>query len=440
MPNYETQSFMLENANRVEKRTSPITPDAEKELLICYLTILDIRDLLFDPNTDLAHDIVDSFIRDVLQPDLSRVVSTLSKSESKEKIGITTAIKSIDDALGVLHETLAKSKIGDPRRVNDLIFFRNRLQQACLQLESLSEVTRALPTLRDVVETSTEKTKTLYFKMDGKAFSDGLELFTTVSTLKEFQYVLDRSYLALSEGKNIRKSDRARYKLVAKNLEQGSLSSVVDIVIDTALPLIAHFGAANIWEYAKSAFDLLKFLYSVRKDLGNKEKPSLTINGSGNNVVINNGEMTISVEKPIFTLANQVRPSYMAIAKLVRHGELDYFQIGSNKEKPEIRLDDTNAKLFDASTEILRYPIKVNCEILSFNKKTGNGKLFAFPNQEIPSDEYAFVVKKRDIQNFIQFIQEDKVVVECRQEILYDPFAPQHTRIVKLRLITAYTI
>src|SRR5258706_9734749 len=285
-------------------------------------------------------------------------------------------------------------------------------------------------------EDSEERT-TLYFKIDGKTLRDGLELFTTVNALKEFQYVLDRSYLALSDGKNIRKSDRSRYKLVAQSFDEGSFSSVVDIVLETAVPLIVHFGAANVWEYAKSAFELLQFLYALRKDVGNKNQPALTINGNGNNVIINSGEMTISVEKPVFALAQQLRPSYMGIAKSIRQGELDYFQIGSKRENPEIRIDESNARMFDSSTEILRNPIKVECEIISFSKKTGSGKLFVFPNQEIPDDEYFFTIKKRDIESFSQYLQERKVIVECRQEILYDPFAPQHTRIVKLRLVSA---
>ncbi|MEO7838052.1 MAG: hypothetical protein ABIU06_01745 [Anaerolineales bacterium] len=216
---------------------------------------------------------------------------------------------------------------------------------------------------------NSEKQMTLYFKMDGKALSNGLELFTTVNALKELQYVLDRSYLALSDGKNIRKTDREKYRLVAKSLDEGSLSSIVRIILDSALPLVAHFGAPTIWELTKQAFELLKFLYSVRKDFNVKNQPVLTINGNGNNFIINNGEMNITVDKQVFALAKQVSPSYMTVARLVRQHELDYFQIGSRKEDPEIRIDKSNAGIFDTKTTVLRNITTIQCELVGFSKK-----------------------------------------------------------------------
>lgn len=286
--------------------------------------------------------------------------------------------------------------------------------------------------MKDIVDSNSQMT--LYFRMDGKALSNGLELFTTVNALKEFQYLIDRSYLALSDGKNIRKSDREKYRLVAKSLDEGSLSSIVKIVLDAALPLIAHFGAVNIWEYTKQAFELLKFLYSMRKDLGGKGQPVLTINGNGNNFIINNGEINITVDKQVFALAKQVSPSYMTIARLVRQRELDYFQIGSQPANPEIRIDRSNADIFDTKTTVLRHTTTVECELLGFSKKTLSGKLYVFPNQIIPEGEYLFSAKRQDADNVMQYLRENEVIVECFQEISFDPFAPQHTKIVKLRL------
>jgi hypothetical protein len=283
---------------------------------------------------------------------------------------------------------------------------------------------------------NTNKQMTLYFKMDGKALSNGLELFATVNALKELQYVIDRSYLALSDGKSIRKSDREKYRLVAKNLDEGSLSSIIKIILDSALPLMAHFGAPTIWDLTKQAFELLKFLYSVRKDLSNKNQPVLTINGNGNNFIINNGEMSINVDKQVFALARQVNPSYMAVARLVRQHELDYFQIGTQLEDPEIRIDRSNADIFDTKTTVLRNITTIRCELIGFSKKTLSGSLYAFPDQIIPEGEYRFSAKRQDVDNVMMHLSENEVLVECFQEISYDPFAPQHTKIVRLRVIS----
>lgn len=62
--------------------------------------------------------------------------------------------------------------------------------------------------------------------------------------------------------------------------------------------------------------------------------------------------------------------------------------------------------------------------------------MYILPDQIIPEGEYRFTAKRQDADNVMQYLRENKVIVECLQEISYDPFAPQHTRIVKLRMIS----
>ncbi len=96
--------------------------------------------------------------------------------------------------------------------------------------------------------------KTLHLKMDGKAFKNGIYVHTVIDSLNELQYILDRSYLALTDKKNLTPKERTHFRLVAQSFEGGSFNSAIDIVVAVAPPvisLIAQIGPENIWEYTK---------------------------------------------------------------------------------------------------------------------------------------------------------------------------------------------
>jgi len=291
--------------------------------------------------------------------------------------------------------------------------------------------------------------KTLHLKMDGKAFQKGIYIHTVVDSLNELQFILDRSYLALADRKNLTPKERTRYRLVAQSFEKGSFVSAIDIVLATApvvLPLISQIGPENIWEYTKTTFEFLKLVFSLNqeKKLRNDDKP-INITGDEATTNVNYGEQTWNFNAPVLMLGESVLPSYKKLSQLIKLNDIEFLQLGSSEKEPEIRLDQNDSHRFDVKPEILKTPVAIECEIFDINKDKGHGKLRVVKKQGIPSGEYNFVIaKSRKTKNkkleFVQSMLEEKLIVECWKEILFDPFSPECTKIIKLHLLSVQAL
>lgn len=287
--------------------------------------------------------------------------------------------------------------------------------------------------------------KTLHLKMDGKAFQKGIYIHTVVDSLNELQFIIDRSYLALANKKNLTPKERSHYRLVAQSFEKGSFLSAIDIVMATApvvIPVISQIGPENIWEYTKTTFEFLKLVFSLNQEKKAKNDDK-TINITGDEVTtnVNYGNQTWNFNAPVLMLGESVLPSYKKLSQLIKSNDIDFLQLSSDEKESEIRLDQSDNRRFDVKPEILKTPIAIECEIFDINKDKGHGKLRVVKKQEIPSGEYNFVIaKSRKTKNkkleFVQSMLEEKVSVECWKEILFDPFSPECTKIIKLHLLS----
>lgn len=291
--------------------------------------------------------------------------------------------------------------------------------------------------------------KTLHLKMDGKAFQKGIYIHTVVDSLNELQFILDRSYLALTNRKNLTPKERTHYRLVAQSFEKGSFNSAIDIVMaitPAVLPLVLQIGPENIWEYTKITFEFLKLVFTLNqeKKSNNDDKP-INITGDEVTTNVNYGEQTWNFNAPVLMLGESVLPSYKRISQLIKFNDIEFLQLGSGENEPEIRLDESDNHRFNVKPEILKSPISIECEIFDINKDKGHGKLRVVKKQGIPSGEYSFVIaKSRKTKNkkldFVQSMLEEKVMVECWKEILFDPFSPECTKIVKLHLLSVQAL
>lgn len=307
------------------------------------------------------------------------------------------------------------------------------------------------PIFVDLASTKSEETmkKTLHLKMDGKAFQKGIYIHTVVDSLNELQFILDRSYLALVDKKNLTPKERTRYRLVAQSFEKGSFISAIDIVMATApvvVPLISQIGPENIWEYTKLTFEFLKLVFTLNqeKKTSGDDKP-INITGDGTTTNVNYGNQTWNFNAPVLVLGESVLPSYKRLSQLIKFNDIEFLQLGSGEKEPEIRLERDGNLRFDVKPELLKSPIALECEIFDINKDNGRGKLRVMKKQGVPSGEYNFVIaKSRKTKNkrfeFVQSMLEEKVIVECWKEILFDPFSPECTKIVKLHLLSVQTV
>lgn len=143
-----TPAYPAHSSTYFEKNTqwvSQVAPTSDisvRSLLICFLTIQDIRILLLDPKTNLAEDIADDFIRNVLIVDFNRIINVLSNYNGTERRGIKESLGHMNYALRFMYDaqnaSLQKNrfKIANTK-IKALISCRDKLQQAFLQLEYL---------------------------------------------------------------------------------------------------------------------------------------------------------------------------------------------------------------------------------------------------------------------------------------------------------------
>ena len=87
------------------------------------------------------------------------------------------------------------------------------------------------------------------FKMEGPAFEEGIPLPIALSSLHDVQSIFDKTYLVVTGGKKITKSDREKFYLNTYDIKHGSLETDLQVIYELAqytLPLIAAYSSNDI--------------------------------------------------------------------------------------------------------------------------------------------------------------------------------------------------
>ena len=279
----------------------------------------------------------------------------------------------------------------------------------------------------------------IYFKLTGRAFREnGAYVHTTTKALQALQYIFDRSYLALAGRKKI---TRSQFYLLAREFRQGSFISYIDIVAVSQSVL-------SLWEFTRLAFDLLKTVFSPMVREGESgpatynSGPVINISGENATVIVNDVEKVV-YPAVVVPIAEQALSGYRRLGRLLRSGEVDEVIIGevdgymvdARFKELAIVMRYHEAMMLEERSYILPGPIAVECEIFLFDKDKGVGRLRIFAGQPIPEGEYNFKVDERYKDAIIWSMSEKRVRFLCKQEIVFNPFAPERTKIVKLHLL-----
>ena len=273
--------------------------------------------------------------------------------------------------------------------------------------------------------------KELILKLRGKAFDDGIYIHTFIETLKEFQYILDRSYLTLSHRTKMTVDERKRYHLKAQEFKQGCLVSKIDIV--AAASLVSSIGPDVIWEHTKLVFELLKNKFPVNRDEAISNSQTINAPNNQGNIYVFNGTQNIEVPAEVLRTAKQVLPSINRLMLPMKRNELESVHFyDRNQEASGIFLDFHIANRFEVKSEILEEVIIIECDIFKYNKRTGQGKLTVSQQQLILAGEYNFIASKQNLS----IMNNEKIIIKCKREIEFTPLASQATRILKLHLLS----
>jgi len=263
----------------------------------------------------------------------------------------------------------------------------------------------------------------VHFKMDGPAFVDGIPLHLLTVGLTDFQSLLDKTYLGLTQRKRLSRDDRQRYYLLSKGITHGSAETDLGIVltgIQTAFPFFSALGPTGLWEYAKQSFDFLKFVYSAMK-AGNQ--PTYSWSGDNSQFQVNTGTQTNIYNGPVYNIGKMSVNNYASLAKPIEEKIVDYVSFG-DKNIGAIKLDSSNAAIFSLPSQVETKPLKLRCEIFDFNKFENVGKLYVHPGEEAKEGDYRFqVIGDQNTTQYIEAMLRKQVYVNCLREIAPNPFS-----------------
>lgn len=269
--------------------------------------------------------------------------------------------------------------------------------------------------------------------MDGPAFEKGIPVHLLTQGFEASQAILDRAYLSLADRTRLTSDERLHFYLLAKDVKHSSLDSVIDVVVSgvqTSFPFLGAVGPANIWEYAKNAYELLKFVYAAATK---GEQPTYQHTGDGN-IEVNNGTQVNVYNAPVYNIAKASQKIYVDMAKSVTSGRIKTFSLTDVEGSAGIRIAKDEAAFFDMPTAIDTQPIELECEIFDFNKFEDSGKLRVFDGQLLPSKDYRFsVVGKQADSDYIEAMLRQTVMITCLKEVMVDPLARE--KIVRLQVL-----
>jgi hypothetical protein len=273
------------------------------------------------------------------------------------------------------------------------------------------------------------------FYMTGPAFESDIPLHLMLTTLQDFQSILDKTYLGLTGRKRMSREERFRFELRSQGIKTGSLKSYFDIVLNgsqTFLPMFTVASPADIWEYTKSAFECLK---AVFKNFKRQNQP--TYSASDKATIIHTEDNSSHVTNNyslVMPIAKETMPHYMDMIAHIKDEGVDSISFGP--ETSPITLGEPETRIFHLATTIDKNPVTFECTVIAFHKIKRAGKLIVCKNQHVPVGEYKFnIIGNQDFNTFIQAFKELAVTVTALREIRVDPFDPNVAKIVALQII-----
>ncbi|RXE48798.1 hypothetical protein [Chromohalobacter israelensis] len=276
----------------------------------------------------------------------------------------------------------------------------------------------------------------LIFRMNGAAFDDGYRLDKMVSGLHGTQQVLEGVYKGVTGKYRLSKRDRELYKLIAQDVEHGSLLVTLGAVfsgVQQTLPFLPSLSPDDMWEYTKAS---AAFLYDIYKAAHDGQPITITQDGENTSVVNKGNDNAVHVYNgPVYQIGTQIITGLRTLDDALEEDNVKEINLGSKfEEKPAIKMPFTEKGLYYPPTSIDKEPKTVSCDIFDFNKYDQIGKLKVSESGEIPEGNYKFrVVGRQEVEDYILSMTVKKVEVHCMVEYENDPL--RESRIGTLLII-----
>ncbi len=276
----------------------------------------------------------------------------------------------------------------------------------------------------------------LIFRMKGAAFDDGYRLDKMVSGLHGTQQVLEGVYKGVTGKSRLSKSDRELYKIIAQDVEHGSLLVTLGALfsgVQQTLPFLPSLSPDDMWEYTKAS---AAFLYDIYKAAHEGKPISIHQDGENTSVVTDGNKNTVNIYNgPVYQIGTQIITGLRTLDDALEEDNVEEILLGSKfEEHPAIKMPLKEKGLYYPPTSIDEEPKTINCDVFDFNKYDRIGKLRVYESQQIPEGNYRFrVVGRQEVEEYILSMTSREVEVHCMVEYENDPL--RESRIGTLLII-----
>lgn len=259
------------------------------------------------------------------------------------------------------------------------------------------------------------------FEMKGLAFDDGDRLDKVAAGLTALQHVFDGQFRALTDKKRLSEQDRRLLQVRIERYEDGSFIAILGAIytgVQAVLPFV--YGAPNVWEATKSAFEFLEALYKAAHE---GKEVAISQNGDGNTVVLS-GDTHQVFNGPVYQIGTQIIGAVREFDELLEGDEVREVALKGPDNVPVLRLTSDMKGLFLPPTRIDETPVKVSCDIYDFNKYENVGKARVSVDQPIPPGNYRFKnIGDQSVEEFILSMTESQVLLTCLIKYQHDPLS-----------------
>ncbi|RYD07194.1 hypothetical protein N752_01010 [Desulforamulus aquiferis] len=280
------------------------------------------------------------------------------------------------------------------------------------------------------------------FKMTGRQFDDGFNLYYILRTLENFHTIIDKSYLTINNKKKMSEKDRDILRVRAFSFEKGSFITNISIDILAAtqivLPYFFSLTPNEIWQLILQGYDYLTFVLkalskneNIRIEPSGQDNQVNVINGDNNQVIKINKQTLVFVQKAVGdyeNLVNNVNP---------KRG-INQIQVFQQPDSKGINITDYEKKLFQGRTIVEKEPVTFIGKVYRIDGIDFRGRLIILKSTdsflEIGKDYEYEMISKEELDYLTLTFMQTKTITAIK-EITIDPVTLKK-RIKKLNIIS----
>ena len=282
----------------------------------------------------------------------------------------------------------------------------------------------------------------LKFKISGSAFNEknGYDLYLLAKGLDNFNSLLEKSYLTISNKHRMSIQDRKIMKVKAFDIRHGSFVADLTIsllhTVPAFLPIVTSQSPSSIWNLTKDGITYLKAVLSENAKGGSFVTDIENESGEVN-VYNNNGDVIIkNVHPDTFSYVEKAERNIEAITRLINPSVgfdgIHVTEHANNKKEISLKVEDK--MLFEQKTKLDKEPITFYGEMFHVDGDDFKGKVRVHEGTDgVDSGEYNFdfLIEDRELlrESFLQVRQ-----ITALKETEFNPVTLKK-KIIRLRII-----